>query len=265
MNLSGAVVVVTGRNGAMGPHIMKKLAGLGAQPVAWDVYVEGTDKPTVFCDVGNVASVADAIARTEADWGVPTALVTAAAISGGFSPLAATAAGDDWEGVLTAPEDWARVLTTNVIGVANCMRVFARRLACDGREGAIVNVSSIGAGPVAEPGLAAYAASKAAINQLTRVAAADLGPLGIRVNAVGVGVMAAPMLGPRRGSGAIKVSDARPQDFVQDVCRYVPIEQRHGTGDDIAEAVCALLQLRWVTGQVLYADGGLTLRSPVTT
>ena len=45
----------------------------------------------------------------------------------------------------------------------------------------------------------------------------------------------------------------------------MPIEQRHGTGEDIAEAVCAMLDMDWVTGQIVFADGGLTLRSPVTT
>jgi NAD(P)-dependent dehydrogenase (short-subunit alcohol dehydrogenase family) len=158
------------------------------------------------------------------------------------------------------------VLRVNVIGVANCMRVFARQLARTGRPGAIVNISSMASGPVAEPGLTAYSASKAAVNQLTRVAAAELGPLGIRVNAVGPGMMAEPMLGPTRPTAtSSKPTDSRPADFALDKVTYVPIEQRHGRGEDIAEAVCAVLQMDWVTGQIIFADGGLTLRSPVTT
>jgi NAD(P)-dependent dehydrogenase (short-subunit alcohol dehydrogenase family) len=146
------------------------------------------------------------------------------------------------------------------------MRSFAKRIAGDPRPVAIVNISSISSSLVAEPGLVAYSASKAALNQLTRVAAAELGPLGIRVNAVGPGLMETPMQGPNRpAAGVLKSSDARPSQFGVAVAKYVPIEQRLGRGDDIAQAVSATLQMDWVTGQIIYADGGLTLRSPVTT
>jgi NAD(P)-dependent dehydrogenase (short-subunit alcohol dehydrogenase family) len=265
MKLDGQVAVVTGGNGAMGPSIVKALAERGATPVVWDVYLGDAGPGAVACDVGDAAAVESAMDRTVAEWGLPTVIVAAAAVSGGVSPRAVDASGADWSRVLTAPEVWTRVLNTNVVGTANCLRAFARRLAEHGRPGAAIAVSSIGAGPVAEPGLTAYAASKAAVNQLVRVAAAEFGPLGIRVNVVGAGVMADRMLGPDRtgrdGAGA----DARPTGFVADVRRFVPIEQRHGRGEDVADAVCAVLQLDWVTGQVVYADGGITLRSPVTT
>jgi NAD(P)-dependent dehydrogenase (short-subunit alcohol dehydrogenase family) len=266
MNVAGAVAVVTGGTGAIGQSIISRLADLGARPVAWDVYVGDDDKQTIACDVGAAASVEEAMDRTAADWGVPAILVTVAAVSGGFSPLAVSANDDEWPRVLTDPDTWQRVLTTNVIGVANCMRAFARRLADQGSPGAIVNISSISSSLVAEAGLVAYSASKAALNQLTRCAAAEFGPLGIRVNAVGPGLMATPMQGPNRPSaGVTKQSDARPSDFGLAVAKYIPIEQRLGQGEDIAQAVAAVLQMDWVTGQIIYADGGLTLRSPVTT
>jgi NAD(P)-dependent dehydrogenase (short-subunit alcohol dehydrogenase family) len=262
LDLVDAIVVVTGGNGAMGPAIAARLRAIGATPVTWDIYSHG-NQDAVTCDVADAKSVSSAMQQTVDGWGVPTAIVNAAAISGGYSPLAVQAE-SDWDRVLTAPEDWTRVLATNVIGVANCMRAFAQRLAQIHKPGAIVNISSIGAGPVAEAGLAAYAASKAAVNQLTRIAAVDLGPLGIRVNAVGAGVMASPMLGPNRSPG-VEPLVARSPGYVADITRYVPIEQRHGRGEDIAEAVCAVLQTGWITGQIIYADGGLTLRSQVTT
>jgi NAD(P)-dependent dehydrogenase (short-subunit alcohol dehydrogenase family) len=78
--------------------------------------------------------------------------------------------------------------------------------------------------------------------------------------------MATPMQGPNRPSaGVTKTTDARPNDFGLAITRYTPIEQRLGAGDDIAQAVTAVLEMDWVTGQIIYADGGLTLRSPVTT
>jgi NAD(P)-dependent dehydrogenase (short-subunit alcohol dehydrogenase family) len=265
MQMRDAVAVVTGGTGAIGQAVTTRLAELGATPVAWDVYPGEGDR-VVACDVGSAASVAEAMDRTVAEWGVPTVLVTVAAVSGGFSPLATAANDAEWPRVLTDPDTWQRVLTVNVVGVANCMREFARRLAARRLPGAIVNVSSISSGPVAEPGLIAYSASKAALNQLTRCAAAELGPLGIRVNAVGPGLMAEPMRGPSRASaGVTRPSGARPSEFGLAIAKHVPIEQRLGRGEDIAQAVAAVLQLDWVTGQVIFADGGLTLRSPVTT
>ncbi|WP_160148723.1 SDR family NAD(P)-dependent oxidoreductase [Amycolatopsis alkalitolerans] len=266
MEIDGAVAVVTGGTGAIGQSVIALLAKHGARPVAWDLYVEGGQDGVISCDVGSAESVEAAMEQTVARWGVPAILVTVAAVSGGFSPLATSATGTEWDEVFTAPETWERVLRTNVVGVANCMRSFARRLSDARRPGSVVNVSSISSGPVAEPGLAAYSASKAALNQLTRVAAAELGPLGIRVNAVGPGLMETPMRGPSRpNAGVTKKSDARPAEFASEIVKHVPIEQRHGRGEDIAQAVAAMLQTDWVTGQIVYADGGLTLRSPVTT
>jgi NAD(P)-dependent dehydrogenase (short-subunit alcohol dehydrogenase family) len=266
MDISGAVAVVTGGTGAIGQSIISRLASLGAKPVAWDVWAADDDKSTITCDVGSAASVEEAMDRTVAAHGVPSVLVTVAAVSGGFSPLATSASEDEWSRVLTDPDTWQRVLSTNVIGVANCMRAFSHRLATAKRAGAIVNISSISSSLVAEPGLVSYSASKAALNQLTRCAAAELGPLGIRVNAVGPGLMATPMQGPNRPTaGVTKTTDARPSDFGMAITKYTPIEQRLGGGDDIAQAVTAVLEMDWVTGQIIYADGGLTLRSPVTT
>ncbi|MGH3632325.1 MAG: SDR family NAD(P)-dependent oxidoreductase [Sciscionella sp.] len=265
MDLTGAVAVVTGATGAMGPKIVSALADRHAVPVGWDVYVEPDDHTSVACDVGDAEAVERAMDETVERWGVPSVLVTVAAVSGGISPRAAAASEQDWQRVLTAPEAWDRALRTNVIGAANCMRAFAHRLAEQHRPGAIVAISSISSGPVAEPGLVAYSASKAAVNQLTRCAAAELGPLGIRVNAVGPGVMADPMIGPNRSAGQARPTDARASDFANEVKKHVPIEQRHGRGEDIAQAVCAVLEMDWVTGQIIYADGGISLRSPVTT
>ena len=163
MDISGAVAVVTGGTGAIGQAIISRLAGLGAKPVAWDVWVGDGDDQTISCDVGSAASVEEAMDRTVAAHGVPSILVTVAAVSGGFSPLASSANEDEWSRVLTDPDTWQRVLSTNVIGVANCMRAFSHRLATAKRTGAIVNISSISSSLVAEPGLISYSASKAAL------------------------------------------------------------------------------------------------------
>src|SRR5439155_25512925 len=97
----------------------------------------------------------------------------------------------------------------------------------------------------------AYCTSKAALSMTVRVAAAEWAP-AIRVNAVGPGVTATPMLG------------SAPVDsgWLKDVAHRTSLG-RLGTADDIADAVVALHGLPWVTGQVLEADGGLALWSPI--
>lgn len=262
MQIAGAVAVVTGGTGSIGSAVCAALSAAGATAVAWDVAVDGGAE-AVACDVTDARSVEEAMTTTVDRFGIPSILVTVAGVSGGFSPLASRASGDDWDRVLTAPDVWSRVLAINVVGVANCMRSFARHLASTARPGSIVNVSSMSGGPQAEPGLAAYSASKAAVNQLTRVAAAELGPLGIRVNAIGPGLMETPM-GVTSGAQT-RSGEARPTSIGSELARHHPIEHRLGRSDDIAEAVVALIGAGWITGQVVLADGGLTLRSPVTT
>jgi NAD(P)-dependent dehydrogenase (short-subunit alcohol dehydrogenase family) len=88
MDVAGAVAVVTGGTGSIGPKIMAGLAGMGAVPVAWDLFVDGNGERSVACDVGDSDSVEAAMDQTGQRWGLPTVLVTAAAISSGFSPLA---------------------------------------------------------------------------------------------------------------------------------------------------------------------------------
>jgi NAD(P)-dependent dehydrogenase (short-subunit alcohol dehydrogenase family) len=245
----------------MGPAIVARLEGLGAVGVSWDLHPGSGN--CIACDVGDAASVERAMEETVQQWGIPTVLVNLAGVSPKTSPLAVSASDDEWPEVLTAPDVWHQVLTTNVIGAANCMRSFARRIAHEERPGAIVNVSSIASGPIARAGRAAYGASKAALNQLTRIAAVDLGPLGIRVNCVAPGMVQERMLGPTRPSAdatGAEVPPAPPSAARLAMVEQIPIEQREGTGNDIAEAICAVLQMDWVTGQTIFVDGGGTLR-----
>jgi NAD(P)-dependent dehydrogenase (short-subunit alcohol dehydrogenase family) len=97
-----------------------------------------------------------------------------------------------------------------------------------------------------------YCASKAALSMLVKIAASEWAPYNIRVNAVGPGVTQTPMLGEaptgRGWWGAVE--DRTPLG-------------RLGQPGDIAQAILALHELEWVTGQVLEVDGGLALHSPI--
>ena len=97
-----------------------------------------------------------------------------------------------------------------------------------------------------------YCASKSALSTLVRVAACEWAPHGIRVNGIGPGVTKTPMLGRApTGSGWLDAVAGRTA------------LGRLGQPDDIAQAVLALHDLTWVTGQILDCDGGLSLQSPI--
>ena len=142
--------------------------------------------------------------------------------------------------------EWQRVLGTNLDGTFYMSRCFARHMAAAGRGGAIVNISSI-AGRNRTPNTAAYATSKAAIDALSTVLAGELGPKGIRVNAVAPGMIDTSRM------------DDVPRGEVWDrgVKAQIP-RGRAGTGEDIAHMVVFLCseQAAWITGQTFYVDGG---------
>jgi NAD(P)-dependent dehydrogenase (short-subunit alcohol dehydrogenase family) len=144
-------------------------------------------------------------------------------------------------------EEWDRVFAVNVKGTMLCCQAVARQLIARRAPGAIVNVSSA-ASTSARAGAAHYCGSKAAVNMLTEVLAIELGPHGIRVNAVAPGLVMDEVVRPGDGIG---------HPYVRDMLAATPLG-RTGSPADIAEAVLFLASERsaWVTGEVLYVTGG---------
>ena len=140
-------------------------------------------------------------------------------------------------------EHLQRVFALNVFGLALATREAARYLP---RGGRIVNTASI-AGQRPRPRVAVYAASKAAVESLTRSFAAELGPRDITVNAVAPGHVET-----RMGAGALPTEEARAA-----VVERTPLG-RLGQPEDIARVITWLAseQAGWITGQVINADGG---------
>jgi NAD(P)-dependent dehydrogenase (short-subunit alcohol dehydrogenase family) len=226
--------VVTGGGSGIGSAVVTRLRLAGNRVVVWDIKDGDID-----CDISDPDSVSEAAARTLAAHGAPNRLVACAGIGA--------------SGMLLdqSPSDWQRVIDTNLTGTWLTMRAVARTMIDSGSGGSIVAVSSI-SGTLADRDMGAYCVSKAGIDMLVRIAATEWGRYGIRVNSVGPGVTRTPML-------------AKPEQlpgWVEGLTERTALG-RIGEPDDIAEAIAALLEMSWVTGQTLFADGGLALHSPI--
>jgi NAD(P)-dependent dehydrogenase (short-subunit alcohol dehydrogenase family) len=148
--------------------------------------------------------------------------------------------------------EWDRVLDLNLRAPFLVSRAVARRMIAAKRGGAIVNISST-ASVLSRPGIAHYGASKAGLNQLTRVLAVELAPHGIRVNAVLPGVIA---------TGTVEAALTTPAAVAEMAAKRARIPMgRLGTPEEIAEMVIFLLSssASYATGSLLTADGGFSL------
>jgi len=197
----------------------------------------GSSAAFVSCDVTQDASVAAAIAATEAKLGPLRLAVNAAASGSGGSVLRTPAA------------DFERGLATELTGLYRCLRAEALAMQKAG-GGSIVNVSSIAA-VLTHRWMTPYCVAKAGVNMLTRCAADELGPLGIRVNAVMPSLVETPLV-------AMLTADASVRE---EYLRRIPLD-RLGKPVDVGRFVAGLLgdESGWVTGQCIGVDGGHTLR-----
>ncbi len=239
VDLEGAVALVTGGASGIGAATVDLLREAGARVAVIDLEPSGKADLSVRGDVGDEGAVVAAVAEVVGVLGPPTVAVLAAGVAG-MSPILRMSA-----------DEWDRVHRVNLRGVFLTLRETARAMVDAGQPGAIVATGSI-SGIVSDRAIVHYAATKAAVHQLVRVAAAELGPRGIRVNAIAPGCTDTPMF----------AAVDRLPGFREAVSSRAALG-RVGTAREVGEAIVALLRLDWVTGQVLVADGGLTLRSPL--
>jgi NAD(P)-dependent dehydrogenase (short-subunit alcohol dehydrogenase family) len=254
MRLKDRVALITGAARGIGLAAARAFLAEGARVTLCDIDEEalqaavadllraGLPVQGIPVDVSERDSIASAVDGTIAAWGQLDVLVNNAAITDD-TPLAAL-----------TPEQWHRVLAVNLDSVLFGVQAAAPHL---GRSanGSIINIASI-QGLRGQPDAMAYATAKGAVVNLTRCMAVDLGPLGIRVNAVAPGFIDTRMA---LMHGSIHEHQT---DWFQDIfIKYgrLPL-RRPGKPDDVAGPILFLASddSRYVTGHVLVVDGGLT-------
>lgn len=244
--LTDRVIVVTGASRGIGEAIARSAAGAGAAVVLASRKQEGLDTVAraiadsggtalaVPTHVGKPEEVEALFARATAEFGAVHGLVNNAATNVYFGPML---------GIDEAA--WDKIFEVNLKGYFHATREF---VAAAGHGGSVVNVASV-SGMRAAPLQGVYGMSKAAVISMTQSLAAELGPAGIRVNAI------APGLVETRFASAIVEDEALRSHFVDRTALG-----RHAQPDEIAGAAVYLLSdaSSYMTGQVIVVDGGMT-------
>jgi len=240
--LDGCVALITGAARGQGAAEARLFAAEGARVIAADILDD--DGAALAAELGGGARFLHLDVAEERDW--TAAVATIRAEAGRLDVLVNNAGVLSFGSIRdTSLDEYLRVVRVNQVGVFLGMRAVIPIMAAQ-HAGAIVNISST-EGMGGMPGLVAYASSKWAVRGMTKVAALELGPLGIRVNSVHPGGVDTPMVPQALG--------------VSDSSRWfagVPLG-RIGTPDEVAKLVAFLASAEssYCTGAEFVADGGM--------
>jgi NAD(P)-dependent dehydrogenase (short-subunit alcohol dehydrogenase family) len=246
----GKVALVTGGGNGIGAATCRAFAAAGARVAVLDRVAEAAEE--VAAEIAHNGGSATAHAVDVADRDALTTLAASIAEASGGIDILVNGAGTTLRAMIAEmrPEDWDRVIAVNLTGAFNGIQAVLPHMRKRG-GGGIVNVASIAGQRISFGGTANYTASKAGLLGLTRHAAYELAPDGIRVNAVCPGPTATGF------GGAIPSAETKAAR-----ARKIPLG-RMCEAEDIADPILFLAghAARMITGVALTVDGGVLIKN----
>jgi 3-oxoacyl-[acyl-carrier protein] reductase len=245
--VEGMSVLVTGGGSGIGEGIARHLCGLGAR-----VTISGRRADRIEAVAASIGERCRAVAGDVTVGDHRAAMVDAAVDHGGRLDVLVNNAGNMYRGPLTElrEDELLAVFHTNVVAAMMLTQAAVGHL--EASKGAVIFMGSVHS-QRAFPGASPYAATKGAIETLTGVLAAELGPAGVRVSCVRPGAVFTE-INQRAGLLDDDTALARLESLAP-----AHALGRIGTVTEIAEAVEYLARAEWATGSVLTVDGGLSL------
>lgn len=245
-DLSGEVALVTGASSGLGERFAEVLAAHGASVVVAArradrlaslverITAAGGKALAVELDVSDQSAIAGAFDAAETTFGTATILVNNAGVAGNKAVFD------------VSPEDWRKVMSVNLDGVWFAAQEAARRMKDAGRQGNIINIASVLSFRAART-VAAYAASKGAVLQLTRNLALEFARYDIRVNSIAPGYILTEI-----NKDYFESDDSAP------MIKRIP-QRRIGDVSDLDGTLLLLASNKasgYMTGSTVVVDGG---------
>lgn len=252
MRIEGCGALVTGGGSGLGEATARELAKRGARVTILDLGRSrgaeiasdiGSDARFVEADVTSEEQVGEAVEQALHDFGPLRILINCAGIGGAKKTTS--------RGEAHPLDHFQRIITVNLIGTFNCIRLAATEMAgqeplADGERGVIVNTASVAAFD-GQIGQAAYAASKGGIVGMTLPIARDLAASGVRVNTIAPGLFDTPLL------------HGLPDDVKAALGASVPFPSRFGTPEEYASLARHICENVMLNAETIRLDGAIRM------